>query len=345
MRRNLTALALTLALGALGAPGAAAQDAPGKLSIGDPAPALAVGRWIKGEPLKELGHGAVTVLDFWATWCGPCIAAIPHMSEVQAKYADKQVNVVGVSIWEKRPSGVVPFVEKRDSNETKGDEMAYRVAMDDVPPLPPGVEEGSPEAAAHAAKGKMALTWMQAAGRNGIPTVFIVDRQGRVAWIGHPMGGMDEALEQIVAGTWNLEQAREEALQAARVEELEGRIFAKVREGDLSGAVALARGHVDTTLAESPGVLNLVAWIIVDPEGSFEATAEDLALALEAASRANERTEGQAAEILDTLARVHFALGHVQQAVELQRAAIERAAGPQREGLKRTLEEYEAAVG
>ena len=57
-----------------------------------------------------------------------------------------------------------------------GDKMDYRVAMDKVPD---GDVRGQ--------NGAMAKNWMIAAGQNGIPTAFIVDRDSKIAWIGHPM--------------------------------------------------------------------------------------------------------------------------------------------------------------
>src|SRR5688500_13275034 len=65
--------------------------------------------------------------------------------------------------------------------------------------------------------GKMAQTWMKAAGRNGIPCSFIIDREGKIAWIGHPMQ-MDRPLEQVVAGTFDAE--KEAALEAERMAQL-----------------------------------------------------------------------------------------------------------------------------
>ena len=53
---------------------------------GKPAPKLA---------LKDL-KGKIIVLDFWATWCGPCLAAIPHTNEMMENYADKGVVFIGV---------------------------------------------------------------------------------------------------------------------------------------------------------------------------------------------------------------------------------------------------------
>ena len=81
----------------------------------------------------------------------------------------------------------------------------------------------------------MVLNWMEPAGQTGIPAAFIIDREGRVAWIGHPME-MDEPLAEVMAGTWDIKKA---AAKAARAKELQGllagyneRLQAAVREGD-----------------------------------------------------------------------------------------------------------------
>ncbi len=63
--------------------------------LGQPAPKLDMADWINGEVTPEAMRGKIVVLDFWATWCGPCIAAIPHNNEMAKKYADKGVLVIG----------------------------------------------------------------------------------------------------------------------------------------------------------------------------------------------------------------------------------------------------------
>ena len=64
---------------------------------GKPAPKLALKGWINSKPLTlENLKGKIIVLDFWATWCGPCLAAIPHTNEMMEHYADKGVVFIGV---------------------------------------------------------------------------------------------------------------------------------------------------------------------------------------------------------------------------------------------------------
>ncbi|NLH42024.1 MAG: redoxin domain-containing protein [Planctomycetes bacterium] len=164
------------------------------LRVGLAAPALKVAKWVKGEPVEQLKEGNIYVVEFWATWCGPCRATIPHMTELARKHGG-QATFIGVSIWE-RPAEkteesllalVEPFVKEM------GDKMEYRVAIDGI-----GRE--------------MAQSWMAAADRNGIPCAFIVGKDGKVAWIGHPMS-MDTVLEEVIAGTFDVqaEAKRQEA--------------------------------------------------------------------------------------------------------------------------------------
>ena len=64
-------------------------------SSGEPAAALAVAHWVKGEPV-DVSSG-VHVVEFWATWCPPCLTSIPHLTELQEKFKDRGVNIIGVS--------------------------------------------------------------------------------------------------------------------------------------------------------------------------------------------------------------------------------------------------------
>lgn len=150
--------------------------------IGDKAKPLNISEWVKGAtaeaPVNVTDGKNFYVVEFWATWCGPCKTSIPHLTELQKKYKDKGVVFVGVS--NETIEKVKPFVEEQ------GEKMDYVVALD-----------------------KENLTnkdYMRAYGQNGIPTAFVINKKGQIAWVGHPMT-MDKPLEQIVADTYDLKAA------------------------------------------------------------------------------------------------------------------------------------------
>jgi len=172
-------LKLTAAALALVASTALALPAQRTLKVGDPAPRLQTGKWIQGEPVKSFEKGKAYLVEFWATWCPPCRTSIPHLNEIHKKFKDKGLVVIGMDCWERDESLVAPFVKKM------GDKMTYRVALDDK---------------TSNKKGQMAQTWMDAAGRDGIPSAFLVDTQGKIAWIGHPMELKEQVIEDALAG-------------------------------------------------------------------------------------------------------------------------------------------------
>src|SRR5882724_4084392 len=63
---------------------------------GKPMPALDLTGWVNGQIKAEEMKGKVVIVDFYATWCGPCMAAIPHNNELLKKYKDKGLLILGV---------------------------------------------------------------------------------------------------------------------------------------------------------------------------------------------------------------------------------------------------------
>ncbi len=98
MQKRIVAL-LLFCVAAFGVVAQPPQTA--SLSIGDPAPSIKVRKWIKGTPVTAFEKGRVYVVEFWATWCGPCIRGMPHLSELARKYKDK-VTITGISILERK---------------------------------------------------------------------------------------------------------------------------------------------------------------------------------------------------------------------------------------------------
>jgi thiol-disulfide isomerase/thioredoxin len=155
------------------------------LKMGDPAPRLEIGTWVQGEPVKELAKGTVYIVDFWATWSAPCRVSIPHSYQLQEKFKGKGLVVIAQDAWEEKESQVPPFLKNVGIKET------YRVALDDK-----STEK----------RGAMSVHWMDAAEQKGLPTSFVVDKNGIVAWIGHPMALTENVLEEIIAGTFDIKR-------------------------------------------------------------------------------------------------------------------------------------------
>lgn len=337
----------------------------GLLTIGDKAPPLAIEKWVKGTPVSAFEKGKVYVVEFWATWCGPCIAGMPHLTELQAKYKNKGVTIIGVTSAD--PRNTLEAVEKMV--ESKGDEkMGYSVAWDK--------ERTTNEA------------YMRAAKQRGIPCAFVVNQDGIVSWIGHPME-MDEPLDQIVNGKFDIKAAatefkkrqEEDAAEMAAQEEMM-KIMQLARKQDFSGAVkaadeviakhpemapniatikfrllltgtkeyekayAFAREAAEKYYSKNPMALNDIAWTILDAEGVDQRDA-DVAITL--AKRAVELTNESDGAILDTLALAYFQKGDSRKALELQKKAVElitKAGAPEDmiDEMKERLEQFEKAA-
>jgi len=155
----------------------AAEDKDAKLKVGDKAPPVKATKWLQGKEVTGFEEGKIYVVEFWATWCGPCIVMMPHMGELQAEYKSKGVTFIGFTAKDPNNSleKVQALVEKR------GPKLGYAFAYAD--------DRETYDA------------WMTAAGRGGIPCCYVVDKAGKVVYIGHPMY-LDVVLPKVVTGKW-----------------------------------------------------------------------------------------------------------------------------------------------
>lgn len=135
--------------------------------VGQPAPEIAAGDWINlKDPVTLKGLcGKVVVLEFWATWCGPCVQGIPHLNELQRKFAGKDFQVL--TLVEEGHKTMDPFLKRNH------------------PEYPIGLESTS----------------LEDYGITGIPHAFVVDKAGKIVWHGHPAGpGLEGAISTALHG-------------------------------------------------------------------------------------------------------------------------------------------------
>ena len=170
---------------------------PPSLNLGDPAPPLRLRGWLKGTPVERLEKGRLYVVEFWATWCAPCRHAMPHLSALARKYRDT-LTVLSIDVMERETT---PFEKVKAFVDSMGDRMDYAVAA----------EQGY----------LMQTGWLNAAEAPGIPSCFIINAEGKIAWIGHPMM-LEEVLPKILNNTWDIKAALEERNRLRRLAKLVG---------------------------------------------------------------------------------------------------------------------------
>lgn len=143
--------------------------------------AIKAATWLQGAPPESFEPGKVYIFETWATWCGPCVRAIPHMNNLHTKYHEKGLRIYGMNVFENDQEKVAAFVKK------KADEMTYPVAY---------TGKGS----------RFDKEWMKAAGVGGIPHSFVV-MDGVIVLRGHPASLSEELIENLLKGGDEAKQA------------------------------------------------------------------------------------------------------------------------------------------
>jgi thiol-disulfide isomerase/thioredoxin len=340
------------------------------LKVGDPAPATRPETMLQGEAVKDFQKGEVYVFECWASWCGPCIAAIPHLNDLHKQMGKKGVVITGVNVWESERDAA-SAQRAKDFLKSQGDKMSYRVALG----------------------GKAFIKdWLEAAEVNGIPHAFVV-ADGKIAWTGHPAQLTAEMLGDILTGTPlaaappvadKIPQRRlskpavpagtapndpEMAAAQAKLDALSEAMRARdwdaaekalpaaagvlpKQEGQelrdsIEAQIGLARGDPAKFYAQlqkvadeefdDPEALNEIAWRLLTMKAF--AQKPNLVLAEKCAVQSVKLTREEHPDKLDTLARLRWLQGKKEEAIRLQIKSVDKAeAGPMREALQKTLD-------
>ena len=334
-----------------------------KMTVGSKAPPIDIEHWVSDrdgdfEKVTDLKEGKVYIIEFWATWCGPCISSMPHLVEIQDKYADKGVQIISIS--DESLETVEGFLKKKVRG-SKSEEAGTYAELTSAYCLTTDPDES------------VKKDYFRAAGRRGIPSAFIVGKTGLVEWIGHPMS-MDKPLAQIVDDKWDREKyaadlkKREEKEKARNAEMAEFAKFAEElwemkEDGDFESALKeldiylkeqekdspfYKQGMVIRTalvmeaggdeaiaefkkLADGDDVqlINQFAWGVVEQaQGGDDVSPGLLKAACDAAKKAVELAKedgnGEAtAMILDTHANLLFLCDELDAAIKVQKEAVE----------------------
>ena len=134
---------------------------------GKPMPALDLADWQNGQVKTDQLKGKVVIVDFYATWCGPCMAAIPHNNELLKKYQDQGLVIVGVCTSDHGQAKMEQTVKDRG--------IKYPTARD--PQL------------------KSEKAWAV----NYYPTYALVDRKGIVRIIGLQPDHVESVVKKLLA--------------------------------------------------------------------------------------------------------------------------------------------------
>lgn len=328
--------------------GRPSADRTTRLVAGEKAPALAFESWVKGEPVGAFETGKVYVIEFWATWCGPCIAGIGHLTELQHRYGERGLVVIGATARDARNelAAVEAMVAMRGAG------MDYRVAWD--------------------GRGATHRAYMGAAGLNSIPAAFVVGKDGTLEYIGHPQT-LELVVPKLLDGTW--ERVRDSAdIKAA--EGLRGRMDAATRT-DPAKAMELYRelatrwpiyadrflqtkfelerslgqreeaaktlARIEARSIEQKDVIALRGLVLRLLPTKDEPGVLDQCLRVALASV--EASNGKDATSHRILAKVHQARGDQAKAVEAMRKAVEAADPKLRGRLEEELKAMEEAAG
>lgn len=321
--------------------------------VGDKAPAIKIAKWM-ASPAPTLPGGKdaekhVFLVEFWATWCGPCLRSIPHLADLHKKHAKEGLIVIGVSNEE--TDVVTEFYTKK--LPARKLEMPYFVGCDDENTTSGG--------------------WMDEI--DGIPHAFLVDKTGIVVWAGNPLADteeMDDAIRQTLAGKYNLETAKKAAATRQRFNELinelqvayqmqdkdtvfkllDNMIEVKpkdvqpylirremLRQFDMEDQIPAWDAKMESAMQDSaPGLMDLIDIELQKPLAERSA-----ALLHRSASRAVQLTQSRDVEALSTLATVQCQLGMIDAAIATQKQAVELADPAEKETLKKLLTYLEEA--
>jgi len=322
-----------------------------KLVVGSVAPKLNIEHWVQnGEgkypKVSDFKSGKVYVVEFWATTCGPCVQSMPHLAHLQSAYADKGLQIVSIS---SEPLDVVKdflgneLVDESGKKKAIGEvTKAYCLTTD---------PDGSSD-----------VDYMLAANQDGIPCAFIVGKDAKIEWIGHPME-MDGILESVIEDTWDREKYASEQKLIAEIQKTVGSLARNKKFAEAVAAIdgyiskitdrriqfGLYKSKIDLQIRSSADIQDItksyeelfascageplfiqdVAWSAYENYVDNKLQSKKIIrISIAAVEKALPLVEGATkANLFDTIGRLYSGIGNLEPAIQAQTKAVKLSDG------------------
>ena len=209
--------------------------------------------WLQGTPVKEWEKDKVYIFEFWATWCGPCLAAMPHMEQLHQAFKDNPgMQIIGVNVMDRKsPEALKEFLKNRPSP------LTYTMAVD--------------------VDGKRTREkWLAPMDVNGIPHAFAV-KNGKLIWRGHPVKLSEEIMQAMLkpdfsAASLPSENSDAGAREWKRYREVSKKLGEVVRKEGKQGAMAFLKQIQDSREFQQDQMIQLkmIPFIVLAEKGEFQ---------------------------------------------------------------------------
>ncbi len=209
--------------------------------------------WLQGTPVKEWEKDKVYIFEFWATWCGPCLAAMPHMEQLHQAFKDNPLmQIIGVNVMDRKtPEALKEFIKNRPTP------LNYTMAVD---------VDGK----------KTREKWLEPRKVNGIPHAFAV-KNGQLIWRGHPAQLSEKTMQAMLKPDFSAASLPAKGPDAGahewqRYRETSQKVRELVEKDGKQGAQALLKQVQDSGKFPQDQVIQLkmIPFLVLAGQGKFE---------------------------------------------------------------------------